>query len=124
MNVLAYPHVVVMNSLRIVFAALVVSFSANGFAAEPAPQELFSEGKCEPAAVLAAAEQGEGESRRNQLCYAHLYLGLYFEALGDAARAREHIAQAAGPFRMDHYMGKVAVMHAKLRGWPVADAGQ
>ena len=80
--------------------------------------ELYS-GKGEPAAVLAAAEQGEAEARRNQLCYAHLYLGLYFEALGDAVKAREHILQAAGPFRMDHYMGKVAVMHAKLRGWPV-----
>jgi lipoprotein NlpI len=77
-------------------------------------------GTCEPEAVLAAAERGEGEALRNQLCYAHLYLGLYFEALGDAAKAREHIAQAAGPYRMDHYMGKVAVMHARLRGWPVA----
>jgi lipoprotein NlpI len=47
---------------------------------------------------------------------------LYFEALGDAAKAREHILQAAGPFRMDHYMGKVAVMHAKLRGWSAAEA--
>jgi hypothetical protein len=46
---------------------------------------------------------------------------LYFEALGYAAKAREHILQAAGPFRMDHYMGKVAVMHAKLRGWSAAD---
>jgi lipoprotein NlpI len=80
-------------------------------------------GKCEPAAVLAAAEQGEAESRHNQLCYAHLYLGLYFEALGDAVKAREHMTQAAGPFCMDHYMGKVAVMHAKLRGWPV-EAGR
>jgi lipoprotein NlpI len=84
--------------------------------------ELYS-GKGEPAAVLAAAEQGEDEARRNQLCYAHLYLGLYFEALGDAVKAREHILQAAGPFRMDHYMGKVAVMHAKLRGWPVDATG-
>jgi hypothetical protein len=31
------------------------------------------------------------------------------------------MTQAAGPFRMDHYMGKVAVMHAKLRGWPVEE---
>jgi len=85
--------------------------------------ELYS-GKCEPAAVLAAAEPGAAEARRNQLCYAHLYLGLYFEAMGDAEKARGHILQAAGPFRMDHYMGKVAVMHAKLRGWPVDDAGQ
>jgi lipoprotein NlpI len=80
--------------------------------------ELYA-GKCEPEAVLAAAEKGEGETRRNQLCYAHLYLGLYYEAAGDADKAREHITQAAGPFQMDHYMGKVAVMHAKLRGWPV-----
>jgi lipoprotein NlpI len=210
-----------MNSLRLVFTALVVSFSAMGFAAEPTPQELFSEavglffdakpaesarvfdqlvvavpraepdlwqrglalyyaerfadgqkqfelhktvnpndvenpawhflcvaklkgpeaareallpvgddpripmkevlalyaGKCGPEEVLAAAEKGEGETRRNQLCYAHLYLGLYFEVLGDAEKAREHITQAAGPFRMEHYMGQVAVMHAKLRGW-------
>ena len=74
-------------------------------------------GKCEPEDVLVAARRGEGEALRNQLCYAHLYLGLYFEALGDAAQAREHITQAAGPFRMDHYMGKTAVMHVKLRGW-------
>lgn len=76
-------------------------------------------GRCEPAAVLTAAEQGEPEVRRNQLCYAHLYLGLFHEAAGDVEKARDHITQAAGPFRMDHYMGKVAVMHAKLRGWPV-----
>jgi lipoprotein NlpI len=81
-------------------------------------------GKCGPEQVLAVAEKGDPAALRNQLCYAHLYLGLYFEALGDAAKAREHITQAAGPYRMDHYMGKVAVIHAKLRGWPVADAGQ
>lgn len=79
----------------------------------------FYAGRCEPAAVLAAAEQGQGVSRRNQLCYAHLYLGLHSEAAGDAERARDHITQAAGPFRMDHFMGKVAVVHARLRGWPV-----
>jgi lipoprotein NlpI len=74
--------------------------------------------------VLAAAEMGQPDARRNQLCYAHLYLGLFYEATGNAEKAREHITQAAGPFRMDHYMGKVAVMHAKLRGWPVEAAGQ
>jgi tetratricopeptide (TPR) repeat protein len=82
----------------------------------------FYAGRCEPERVLAAAEKGEGEARRNQLCYAHLYLGLFHEAAGDAQKAREHITQAAGPFQMDHYMGKVAVMHAKLRGWPVTAA--
>jgi len=76
-------------------------------------------GRGDAAAVLAAAEQGEGETRRNQLCYAHLYLGLHAEALGDGEAARRHITQAAGPFRMDHFMGRVAVLHARLRGWPV-----
>jgi hypothetical protein len=25
---------------------------------------------------------------------------------------------------MGHYMGKVAIMHAKLRGWPAEDSGE
>jgi hypothetical protein len=54
------------------------------------------------------------------LCYAHLYLGLHAEATGDVEKARHHVTLAAGPFRMDHYMGRVAVVHAKLRGWDVA----
>lgn len=81
----------------------------------------FYAGRGEAATVLAAAAQGEGEARKNQLCYAHLYLGLFYEAAGDAVKAREHITQAAGPFRMEHYMGKVAVVHARLRGWPVEE---
>lgn len=70
-------------------------------------------------AVLEAAERGPESARRNQRCYAHLYLGLYHDALGDEDRAREHILQAAGPFSMDHYMGKVARVHAQVRGWPL-----
>lgn len=79
---------------------------------------LFA-GHGDAAAVLAAAEQGEGDERRNQLCYAHLYLGLHAEALGDTEAARRHISLAAGRYSMDHYMGRVAVVHARLRGWPV-----
>lgn len=41
---------------------------------------------------------------------------------GLSTRPREHMPQAAGPFRTDHSMGKVAVMHAKLRGWPVEES--
>jgi lipoprotein NlpI len=74
-------------------------------------------GRCMPADVLAAAEQGAGEARRNQLCYAHLYLGLFFEATADATKAREHMRQAAGAFSMNHFMGKVAAVHCRLRGW-------
>lgn len=57
------------------------------------------------------------EAERDQLCYAHLYLGLYHEITGDAARARIHMRHAASDYRMDHYMGKVAQVHVKLRGW-------
>jgi len=78
--------------------------------------ELFA-GRGDEKAVLAAAEQGPEEERRNQRCYAHLYLGLHAEARGDAEAARRHITAAAGPHRMDHYMGRVAVVHAILRGW-------
>ena len=78
--------------------------------------ELFA-GRGNEAAVLAAAERGPEPARKNQLCYAHLYLGLHAEARGDAAAARRHIEAAAGPFRMDHYMGRVATVHARLRGW-------
>jgi lipoprotein NlpI len=83
--------------------------------------ELFA-GRGDEAAVLAAAEQGPEPGRRNQLCYAHLYLGLHAEACGDAAAARRHIIAAASRFRMDHYMGRVAVVHAQLRGWDVPKA--
>lgn len=84
--------------------------------------ELFA-GRADPAAVLAAADAGPEEGRRNQRCYAHLYLGLYFEAIGDADKAKQHMSLAAGRFSMNHYMGKVAQVHCSLRGWtPAADA--
>jgi len=87
----------------------------------PMPEilDLFA-GRGNEAAVLAAAERGPEPARRNQRCYANLYLGLHAEAAGDAERARRHITAAAGPHRMDHYMGRVAVVHARLRGWDVA----
>lgn len=68
-------------------------------------------------AVLKAAESGEGEDLRNHRCYAHLYLGLYFEALGDEAKAKEHMLKAAKDYAMDSYMGTCAQVHVKVRGW-------
>jgi lipoprotein NlpI len=47
------------------------------------------------------------------LFYAHLYIGLYYEAAGDAKSARPHIAWAAG-HRINHYMGDVARVHLQL----------
>ena len=59
-----------------------------------------------PAAVLEAA----GEEPR-ALFYAHLYLGLYFEALGSADRALEHITAAAA----DRYGTAGGYMHMVAR---------
>jgi lipoprotein NlpI len=73
-------------------------------------------GKLKPADVLAAAEAGDvpAEQRKAQRFYAHLYLGLYFDAAGDKKRALEHLALAADKFRIGHYMGDVAQVHADL----------
>ncbi|NNE92646.1 MAG: hypothetical protein HKN23_13450 [Verrucomicrobiales bacterium] len=67
--------------------------------------------------VLQAANAGPESAKRNQLCYAHLYLGLYFEALGEMEKARDHMVKSAVDYKMDHYMGKTSQVHAKLRGW-------
>jgi lipoprotein NlpI len=73
-------------------------------------------GKGTAEAVLTAANaNAEGLNLRNQLCYAHLYLGLYYEALGDDKKSAEHIELAAVDYKMDHYMGKTAQVHHKLR---------
>jgi lipoprotein NlpI len=78
--------------------------------------DLFAgKGTVEP--VLKAAAAGDESDRRNQLCYAHLYLGLYFEALGDVVKAKDHMLKAAVDYKMDHYMGKSAQVHVRLRGW-------
>ena len=66
--------------------------------------------------VLEAASAVEGGSnRRNALCYAHLYLGLYEEALKNRAKSMEHMRKATQDFSHDHYMGEVARVHHKLR---------
>lgn len=79
---------------------------------------LFA-GKLKPEDVLKAARAGEPPAVRleRQMFYAHLYLGLYFEATGEEAKAREHITKAAGEFQTGDYMGDVARVHQQLR-WP------
>lgn len=70
-------------------------------------------GKLSPDDVLAAAKAdsppaGELNAR---LFYAHLYIGLWHEVQGDAAKAREHIIAAEGR-RIGHTMWDVAHVHA------------
>ncbi len=69
--------------------------------------EMFR-GTMTPEAVLAAAgTQPSGEF------YAHLYVGLYFEAIGKGALAREHITAAADTryATVGGYMYRVARVH-------------
>jgi len=68
-------------------------------------------------AVMKAAESGVEPEKTNQLCYAHLYLGLYFEALGETEKAKTHMLKSAIDYKMDHYMGKTSQVHLKVRGW-------
>jgi len=79
---------------------------------------LFA-GKLGPEDVLKAARAENLSVLRfnRQLFYAHLYLGLYFEAKGDDKQAREHISKAAGQYQTGDYMGDVARVHLQLR-WP------
>ena len=67
--------------------------------------------------VLAAAQAGNpsAEQLKNNLCYAHLYLGLYADALGRKESEREHMHKAALDFKQGHYMGLVAQVHDKFK---------
>jgi lipoprotein NlpI len=66
--------------------------------------------------VLAAAQSATGARQQNALFYARLYLGLYFDALGDRVKAREHLSKAVNEFGAEHYMGDVARVHFRTLG--------
>ena len=72
--------------------------------------ELYA-GRASVEDVLARA----GSSRQfDAKFFAHLYLALYFDVLGDLGSARHHIALATTEHRRDHYMGRVAQAHAQV----------
>ena len=71
-------------------------------------------GEGSTADVLAAADAAATPRAK---MYAHLYLGLYFEVLGEPRRARSHIEQAAVQPLDNHYMHDVAQVHLRQRGW-------
>ncbi len=76
-------------------------------------QQLFA-GKATPKDVLRVAAIAEDDAdRRDQQFYAHLYLGLYFEAIGSPKERDEHIREAARLSDPDNYMGVVARVHAE-----------
>ena len=52
-------------------------------------------GELTPEAVMAAGERAAERGRASGLFFAHLYVGLYHEALGNDADARTHLEAAA-----------------------------
>jgi lipoprotein NlpI len=74
-------------------------------------------GKAKPEDVIKAASAGEPSASElnRRLFYAHLYVGLYFEATGEATQAHEHILQAVNAYKTDDYMGDVARVHLQLQ---------
>jgi lipoprotein NlpI len=84
------------------------------------------QGQQKPADVLAAAESGSTlrEVLNQRRFYAQLYLGLWHEAAGRAADAKEHIF-AAEKHKIGHYMWDVAHVHAdRLRGGAASESGK
>ena len=74
--------------------------------------QLFA-GTCLPEAVIGRY----GAAGRRERFYSALYVGLYFEAERDPRRARDFIGLAADMRVTEDYMGWVAVVHQRLRGW-------
>ncbi len=74
------------------------------------------QGKVTPSRVLSHAEKaGRTEAeRRNNMFYAHLYVGLLHEAAGRSDEAHKHIKIAVNECPSPHYMGDVARVHLGL----------
>jgi lipoprotein NlpI len=74
--------------------------------------QLFA-GTCQPEAVIARY----GDAGRRERFYSALYVGLYFQAERNPRRARDFIGLAADMRVAEDYMGWVAIVHQRLRGW-------
>lgn len=77
--------------------------------------ELYR-GDGSPGTVLEVAKRARDDGRGGSpVFYAHLYLGLYFEAMGDSGQSKEHIDEAVGFDLQRNYMWQVARIHQGLR---------
>ena len=74
--------------------------------------QLFA-GTCQPEYVVAQYT----DAGRRERFYSLLYVGLYFEAERNPQRARDFIGLAAAMQVTEDYMGWVAIVHQRLRGW-------
>ena len=82
-------------------------------------QKLYA-GQLTPADVLAAADKlkADTEAGKEARFYANLYVALYHESAGDAAKRTEHLTAAVEKFKIGHYMWDVA--SAELAGLKAA----
>ncbi len=66
--------------------------------------------------VMKAVEAGSPRQLElnNRYFFAHLYLGLYYDALGDTRKMKEHIGLAVGKYAQKHYMGDCARVHQMM----------
>lgn len=75
-------------------------------------------GKLKPEEVMQTAKAGKPSANElaHRLFYAHLYLGLYHESLGETQKALEHLTAAADDeFSVGGYMWDVARVHRDIR---------
>ena len=76
-------------------------------------------GDASPGKVMEVAKRARDEGRGGApVFYAHLYLGLYYEAMGDSHRSKEHIDEAVAIDLPQNYMWQVARIHQRLRSEP------
>ena len=75
-------------------------------------QKLYA-GKLQPADVLAAADalKPDTEAGKEARFYANLYVALYHESAGDAAKRTERLTAAVEKYKIGHYMWDVANAH-------------
>ncbi len=78
--------------------------------------DLFR-GKAEAKDVFAAAETGnvDAEERKVRRFYAHYYVGMYYESMGQPAKSLPELRTAVEKYPISHYMMDVANAHLKLR---------
>jgi lipoprotein NlpI len=72
-------------------------------------------GKIKPDEVIETSEKAklEGEGMQEALFYAHLYVGLNYEAEGNAKKCLEHLTTAVEKHKITHYMWDVGNVHLK-----------
>jgi lipoprotein NlpI len=74
------------------------------------------QGKCKAEEVIEWAEKADEtrQSRNERLFYAHLYVGLNYEAERNPKKCREHLEKAVEKHKIGHYMWDVANVHLQL----------